>query len=334
MRDEGLTVNDVTPSGRSLHHVLVSSASGKIPLLRSVIEAARKIHPEKLIYAGDLDTTALCRYVADGFIALPRTEDANFDSLRELCQRHGIGIIIPTRDGELDFWSRHAELLAASGIEVIVSPQESITLSLDKLRFAEHGAKNSLPIIPAWLNPKGSGPFVVKERFGAGSRSIGLNLDVEAAREHATSLIDPIFQPFIRGEEISVDAWLDKKHQVKGLVMRTRDIVKNGESVVTTTFRDEQLENICRKVLTSMPLRGPVVLQLIRDAQGQPHIIELNARIGGASNTAIAVGLDIWLWTLLESEDNCANLGPFHRIPGEVRQVRVPADLHFHGPRF
>lgn len=318
----------------SPRHVLVSSAGGKIPLMRAVIDAARKERSTTLVFAGDLDATALSRYVADGFLVLPRTEDTNLETIRNLCQSHGIGVVLPSRDGELAFWARHMEHFASAGIEVIVSPPEAIALSLDKLRFAEHGAKNGLPIIPAWKHPQGPGPFVVKERFGAGSRSIGLNLTSKAALDHAVLLADPIFQPFVQGEEISVDAWLDRQHRVKGLVMRTRDLVRNGESVVTTTFRDDCLEAVCREVLESMPLRGPVVLQLIRDAQGRPHVIELNARFGGASTTAIAAGLDIWFWSLLEANGDDAEAHPFHRIPGEVRQVRVPADIYIHDPYF
>lgn len=318
----------------SPRHVLVSSASGKIPLIRAVINAARKVHPVTRVFAGDLDATALGRYVADEFLVLPRTEDTNLETIRNLCLRHGIGVIIPTRDGELDFWARYAGHFAAADIEVIVSSPEAIALSLDKLRFAAHGEKNHLPIIPAWRQPQGSGPFVVKERYGAGSRSIGLNLAPSAALDHAAQLADPIVQPFVQGEEISVDAWIDRKHRVKGLVMRTRDQVRNGESVVTTTFRDDLLETACREVLESMPLRGPVVLQLIRDTQGRPHVIELNARFGGASTTAIAAGLDIWFWCLLEANGGDAEAQPFHRIPGEVRQVRVPADIYVHDPHF
>lgn len=333
MIDECAGLPGYISADASPRHVLVSSAGGKIPLIRAVIDAARKVRPATRVFAGDLDPSALSRYVADEFLVLPPTEDASLETIRNLCLGHGIGVIIPTRDGELAFWARHAGHFAAAGIEVLVSSPEAITLSLDKLRFAEHGAKNGLPIIPAWRQPQGPGPFVVKERYGAGSRSIGLNLAPNAALDHAALLADPIVQPFVEGEEISVDAWIDRKHRVKGLVMRTRDLVRNGESVVTTTFRDDRLETACREVLASMPLRGPVVLQLIRDAKGRPHVIELNARFGGASTTAIAAGLDIWFWSLLEA-NGAAAPHPFLRIPGEVRQVRVPADIYVHDPHF
>jgi carbamoyl-phosphate synthase large subunit len=86
----------------------------------------------------------------------------------------------------------------------------------------------------------------------------------------------------------------------------------------------------CHSLLESLPLKGPVVLQVIRDVEGHAHIIELNARIGGASTASIAAGLDIWWWSLLEAEGMRTDNYPFNRIPGEVRQVRVPSDLYIY----
>jgi carbamoyl-phosphate synthase large subunit len=316
---------------RPPRHVLVSSASRKVPLLRAVIDAARRVDPAMRVLAGDRDPGALTKFVADGFLTLPPTHAAHAEELRALCRAHGIGIVIPTRDGELAFWATHAAAFAHDGIKIIVSDPEAVAISVDKLRFARHGQSAGLPVIPTWEQPQGAGRFVVKERQGAGSRSIGLDLDAEAARVHARALAEPVFQPHVRGTEVSVDAWLDQGHRVKGLVLRTRDLVVDGESVVTTTFRDQALEAVCRRALESLPLRGPVVLQLMLDAVRRPHLIELNARFGGASTAGIAAGLDVWYWSLREALGADLDRHPFRRAPEEVRQVRVATDLHIHG---
>jgi carbamoyl-phosphate synthase large subunit len=74
------------------------------------------------------------------------------------------------------------------------------------------------------------------------------------------------------------------------------------------------------------------VAQVIRDAEGRCHAIEINARFGGASTTAIAAGLDIWFWTLLEADGGDVSAVPFERVAGEIRQVRVPSDIIVHDP--
>lgn len=326
----GWADGDMPPAG----NVLVSSASKKVPLVRAVRQAARKLHPAIEIHAGDADPAAPARYVADRFWRMPPTADATTDEILEGCLERGIRVVIPTRDGELPFWARHRERFATAGIDVVVSPVESVELCLDKLAFAQFGRERGLPFIPAVLHPDelGPGPFVVKERLGAGARAIGIDLDRQAALDHAGMLESPIYQPFVEGREISVDAWMDRAHRVKGLVLRRRDRVVDGESQVTTTFRDPIIEAVAKKVLEALKLCGPAVLQVLVDVRNGIHVIECNSRIGGASTASIAAGLDIFYWMLLESSGAGIDEYPFDRIEGELRQVRLPDDIYVHDP--
>jgi carbamoyl-phosphate synthase large subunit len=228
------------------------------------------------------------------------------------------------------FWAQNAEAFRQAGIEVLVSSPVAVNTCLDKLEFSRFGGLNNLPVIPTVLDLEDlpGDRFVVKERFGAGSRGVAINVDRSAARAHAQLLDQPIFQPYVAGEEISVDAWLDRRCKLKGLVLRHRDVVVNGESQVTTTFRNEAIEGEAKRVLNALGLSGPVVLQIMISPDGQPNIIECNARFGGASTTGIAAGLDSLRWSLLEAQGEDLAVHPFHRIAGEVRQVRAPADVY------
>jgi carbamoyl-phosphate synthase large subunit len=317
-------------------NILVTSAAKKVPLVRAVQCAARKLHPESKVIAGDADENALTRYVADGFWHMPRTIDDEVDALLVGCKARGISIIIPTRDGELLFWAQRRAWFLDTGINVIVSPASSVEACFDKLAFAQFGVANGLNFIPAGLRPDevGAGPYAVKERYGAGARKMGLNLDSETALQHGASMESPIYQPFVSGVEISVDALLDQTCQVKGLVLRTRDIVVGGESQVTTTFRDDTIEKEVTKILNVLKLRGPVVMQAFIDAERRIHIIECNTRIGGASTASIAAGLDIFYWSLLETYGADLHEYPFNRVCGEVRQIRVADDIHIYGSSF
>lgn len=324
-------VDQVTPQRG---HVMITSAAGKAPLVRAMLSAANKLHPDIKVWAGDVDEHASSRHVADGFWKMPRTADTELEALLAGCKERGIWVLLPTRDGELEFWARHRERFADEGIDVVVGPIDSVTTCLDKLAFAGFGLANGLPFIETGLSPDelGPGPYVVKERYGAGSRQIGLRLDRESAMEHARSLEHPIYQPFVAGREISIDAWLDKAQRVKGLVLRTRDRVVNGESQVTTTFRHPEIESIATRALEALKLRGPVVMQALIDPDQRLHIIECNSRFGGASTASIAAGLDMLYWSLLEAQGADMGQVPFDRIQGDVRQVRVPTDIVIHDP--
>lgn len=328
---EQTAMSQPAKGAQRIPRVLVSSASRKIPLVRAMQQAARKIHPEARVIAGDVSEVALSSHVAEEFWCMPPTRVDHLQEIIEGCKERNITAVLPTRDGELPFWAEHAKAFSAVGIAVITSSLDSVLLCMDKLAFAEFGTAHKLSFIPAAADVDAipGSAYVVKERFGAGARAIGLNLGKEDARAHAKTLSDPIVQPYINGSEISVDAWLDRNHKVKGLVLRRREFVLNGESQVTTTFRDEWVEAVAVQVLEALKLSGPVVLQAIIKEDHQLKIIECNARFGGASTTSIAAGLDGFYWSLLEAHGVDVSEYVFARIPGEVRQVRVPSDLYF-----
>lgn len=311
--------------------VLVTSSARKVPLVKAMKAAAKKLGPDVLVIAGDIDPMAPTGYVADAFWQMPSTSDASIDALLEGCKARGIRAILPTRDGELPFWARNHALFRKHGIEIIVSSHDAVIRCFDKLAFADFGLAKGLPVIPASKTPEAMGPrLVVKERFGAGSDRIGLDLDPETACAQAGRLDNPIFQPFVAGEEISIDAWMDDAGNPVGLVLRRRDRVVHGESQITTTFRDTAIEVLAKEVLSALDLRGPAVMQVLVGQGGAISVVEVNARFGGASTTALVVGLDSLYWSLAQALGRLKQGVNFVRSAAEVRLVRVSSDLVLH----
>lgn len=315
---------------RRVPSILITSSSRKAPLVLAAHKAIKKINPSGVVWAGDLSSSAITARVADNFWQMPPTSDEFLEELIGGCRDRGITTILPTRDGELMFWSKNQNFFESAGVSVIISKPDSVLRCIDKLAFAKFGQEMSLPFIQTskCIDDLNCNKYVVKERFGSGARSIGVNLEKNQAIEHARTLVEPIFQPYIKGEEISIDAWLTKNHYVKGLVMRRRELLLNGESQVTTTFRNNDFEALITEILVSLKLAGPVVMQAFITDSGKLQIIECNARFGGASTASIAVGLDSLYWSLLQSEGESIDHYPFFRSVGDVQQIRVPSDIH------
>ncbi|WP_375417473.1 NAD-dependent epimerase/dehydratase family protein [uncultured Hymenobacter sp.] len=322
---------DDAPTAAAPGHVLITSAAAKVPLVQAVRAAATRLHPAVRVVGGDLNAAATTQYFTNDFWAMSALNDAVLPGLLAECQARGITHIIPTRDGELAFWARHRAALAAAGIAVLVSEPAAVARCLDKLAFAEFGQVRGLPVIATALHPDelpgAPALLVVKERHGAGSRQLGLALSPAAALAHAQGLREPAFQPYVTGREISVDAYVDQRGRVHGLVARTRDVVVNGESQVTTTLPDEALTAQLTAIVAQLGLYGPLVLQAIVDEDGGLHLIECNCRFGGASTLGIAAGVDSFFWFLQEAAGN--NLADFPFCPAAVplRQVRAAADM-------
>ncbi|WP_394221942.1 ATP-grasp domain-containing protein [Alteromonas gracilis] len=315
-------------------NVLLSSASNKVTLLRALQQAVKRLDEKGIVTAGDSCSNVLTRHFCDAFWQMPPTNKANVDEIVSELKKRKITHILPSRDGELMFWSKLKDDLKQAQIHVIVSDEKAIELCLDKLAFGQ----SDLPhIIPAFCTLDGdraichsASPtlrYVVKERFGAGSHSIGVNLDEREAKEHAKKLSAPIFQPFIDGQEISVDAWLTKECKVKAAVCRVRDLVINGESQVTYTLPNSPISAKVTETLSSIGLSGPVVLQgIIND--GQFHIIECNSRFGGASTLGIKAGVDSLYWSLYEGMGKDIDALPVDLTKHKITQVRAATDYY------
>lgn len=311
-------------------NVLLSSASNKVPLLRALRDAVKRISPKGIVTAGDNNENVLTRFFCDEFWHMPLTLEANTKEIISALKQQKITHVLPTRDGELLFWAQIKKTLRAENISVIVSEYKSIERCLDKLQFAQ---LNLPSIIPAFdkldvdLPRNKTHRFVVKERFGAGSKSIGINLTANDAVAHASNLSSPIYQPFIEGSEISVDAWLTRDGKVKAAVSRVRELVLDGESQVTYTLPQSPLLPNIQETLEALNLSGPVVLQAIV-CNEKLNIIECNSRFGGASTLGIKAGVDSLYWSLCEALGHDIDALPVELSKEKITQVRAAIDYY------
>lgn len=308
-------------------HVLVTSISRKVPLLAAVKKALYFFGPKSRLIGTDTNPKCIGRYFIDEFLELPPLDSLNQKTLLEICKAKAINAIIPTRDGELAFWSSMHDFLARHGILVMISHPHAIALCRDKYLFYQFLKKHNLNGLPTSLDSEefACAEYVVKERSGAGARNIGLNLTAQDAVKHAQTLENPIFQPYIEGEEFTIDLFLDKTHKVKGCIIRRRDIVIEGESQVSTTLQESYLEKLIIETAETLKLLGHVTFQAIKQAPTHNfYIIECNPRFGGASTLSVAAGLDSFRWFFHEVVNE--PLPPFNRSPQELRLIRHAAD--------
>lgn len=310
-------------------NVLITSISAKVPLIKSLNKALLKLANQGKIYGSDFNLSSIARYFVDNFWEMPKLNNLSIEDFIKYCQVKRIICVIPTRDGELSYFARHKRLLSENGIQVMVSDLESVETCLDKLAFYQRLNILGFPAISTAANIDciQSELYVVKERYGAGARSIGLSLSKSQAIEHASTLEDPIYQPYFEGIEYSVDLYLNKEGKAKGVVVRKRSLVVNGESQITETLRYPQLEMLSVRLAETLKLYGHIVMQIIVSSDGEFHIVECNSRFGGASTLSLEVGLDSFYWFLLESQGVELKEYPFLRTEKEKRLIRYAEDL-------
>ncbi len=310
-------------------HVLITSLSRKVPLVREVRKALEKFAPGSRIIGADSNPDTLGRYFVDGFWEMPLLKDLNAEDIVKYCLEHQIAVIIPTRDGELEFFAQSKPLMNANGIAVMVSPVDGVRICLDKLLFFE--TLRDLPDvrpIPTTFDPEkiNGSRWVVKEQFGSGSRDIRFNLAADDATSAGKTLVNPVFQPYIEGREFSVDIYINQSGEPVGAVTRSRDRIVEGESQVTTTIELPEIEKMCSTVASVLNLTSHLVFQVIMDLEGTIHLVECNCRFGGASSLSVAAGLDSFYWYFLECAGEDLSPLKFDRKPYQLKQVRYPED--------
>lgn len=310
-------------------NVLITSVSQKLSCVREVRRALDKLAAGGEVIGADLDPGCLARGFVDRFWTMPRLDALSTGDLIDYCRANDVGIIVPTRDGELSWFAGRRAALAEAGVAVMVPGPDAVETCLDKLRFARDLRARGFPAIPTFetADAGGAGRLVVKERYGAGSLGIALDVPAAEAAEIAARFKAPIFQPFVEGAEYSVDTFSTASGATKAVVARRRDKVVRGESQITTAVSAPAIERLCAEAAEAIGLRGHAVWQVLEDAAGALHIIECNCRIGGASSLSIAMGLDSFYWAFCEARGDDLARHPFHRSPVNLRQTRIPHDV-------
>jgi carbamoyl-phosphate synthase large subunit len=316
--------------------VLVTSLAKKVPLVKAIRKAFQVHKLSGKIVGADSDDSIIGKYFVDEFWHMPSLNDISVSDILTKCRKLKINAIIPTRDGELEFFADHQKELLQNNIACMVSDAATISVCFDKLSFYKALSSSKIPIIHTSSDMDFNAPsYVVKERYGSGSFNIGLNLTKNAALEYAKKLNNPIFQPYIIGKEYTVDLYVAKLGHALGSIARSRDLVVNGEAQITQSVFRPDIENYSMELAEKLNLYGHVLFQVMEETKtNRLHFIECNPRFGGASTLSLAMGLRSLEWFFAEALNQDPTLLPFKRSPEELKQVRYPEDYVFHDTRF
>lgn len=269
-------------------NVLILSVAAKV-LLVQAFQAAVASGGGRVL-AADLERDSAGLFFADGAVNLPRTDDPGFaEALLKVCKAESVGLVVPTRDGELAVLAGLKARFRAEGIEVLVPAAEALADCADKRRFGVACGRLGLQ------TPKTFGPGETPDAFpvfvrpvrGAGGRGARR---IEAA-DWTPQGADMLVQAFCPLPEYSVDVLMDLEGAPVQAVARRRLSVRAGEAVKSRVEDAPALTEASLKLCAGLGLVGHNVVQAFWDGVGEPLFIEVNPRFGGASNLSIQAGL-------------------------------------------
>jgi carbamoyl-phosphate synthase large subunit len=307
--------------------VLISSVGAKAHVVRGLRASLHSLNIDGKIWGADIDPQAPARSILDEYWEMPRLNELGVDHLADFCDEHRIRLIIPTRDGELPYYAAERDALRARGIFVPIGSPRSVELTGDKLAFARALDDANLTAIATATSLNdlrvSSSRYVVKQRSGSGSRALHIGIDADEAIRLLGDNDGLIVQPFVDGDEFSVDLYVTEDGRPAGSVARRRDRIVNGEAQITSIVDRPDLTRLAVDAAVAVGVRGHAVVQLI-DATGGTQVIECNARVGGASSAAWSSGLRSLDAMLLEALGEVVT--PMATVSAPLTQTRLPRD--------
>jgi carbamoyl-phosphate synthase large subunit len=271
--------------------VLVTGVGG--PAGVSVVNALLRAGVRTV--AVDCDTSAAGLTLGDVSGIVPMAGDPKFvDALCDLALSQGADTIVSTVAEELVALGTRAEDLAGNGIAVWVPSQTAVEQCSDKAVFAAVLTEAGIAT-PAtgFVASDVSGPWIVKPRFGRGSRDVYPCDSVDEVAWALRRVVDPIVQTRLSGLEFTVDALVDRDGRFAGGVPRWRLETRGGISTKGETFADDRVLIGAAAVLGAVGLRGVACVQGFVTDEDEVVFVECNPRFSGGLPLSLAAGADL-----------------------------------------
>ncbi|MDX6699041.1 MAG: carbamoyl-phosphate synthase large subunit [Solirubrobacteraceae bacterium] len=235
------------------------------------------------VVTADPNPLAPAQYAAHVRAGVPRFDDPGYvPALRELCEQHGVGAVVPLTDLDLEVLARAR---AGGLVPAFVPDPEIAAATFDKYETHRLLGRLGLPSPPTVLPGEAVDflPAMVKPRRGSGARSIHPAHDAEQVDFFARYVDEPVMvQKLMQGPEFSIDLLCDLDGRCLNAIPRSMLESRGGESIKGTVLDDPELVDLGRRTAEALGVRGPCTVQAFRDRDIGLGITDVNTRFGGA----------------------------------------------------
>ena len=220
------------------------------------------------------------------------TTPATCPRSRALCERHGVGAVLPLTDLDIEVLARARE---QRRLPALVPPAEVARATYDK--YEAHLLLERLGAALAADGAAGGGPRRARlPGDGQAAPRLGRALDPPRARRRAGALLRRLRRRGAdrgcgrAGDGAARDAATSSRSTASATcdgrclnaIPRTMLESRGGESIKGQVVHDEELIELGRRVMEALRVRGPATIQVFRDPDVGLGITDVNTRFGGA----------------------------------------------------
>lgn len=272
-------------------------------------ECLKKTFPYCKIVGTDVRENAHGLFFCDKKYLVDYRNSPNFLShIFHICKEEEINVIWPLSTEDQNYFSEKKEMFEKMNIKVVCSDFKAVNIVNNKYRLYSELKKSNLhsPIfykVDYYSNVKDiiskvGIPFVIKPFVGKGGSDLYvISKDQNLLREDDLKFFkgyddfiadiekyvisdSTIICEYLSGNEYSVDT-LSKNGKFYYGVVRKRYSSYGGLALEAEVVKDDKILNLARKVIEKFKLSYINNIQIKKDKEGVPKIMEINPRIPG-----------------------------------------------------
>jgi carbamoyl-phosphate synthase large subunit len=292
------------------HNVLITSAGQRVSLVRAFQKELKAKYPEAKVFTVDMQPalSAACN-VSDKYFTVKRVTDPDYiPELLALCKQHGIGMIVPTIDTELQVLAKHREAFLKEGIHLIVSSPDFVDKCRDKRKINEFFLRRGIDVPKPVDKYNPSFPLFIKPYDGSLSVDTYLIKNAEGLTEYHLNNERFLFMEYIdksEHDEFTIDMYFGKDNEVKCIVPRKRIHIRSGEINKGLTSKNVLVSFLKERLGKIEGAIGCLTVQVFLNRNNLRIVaIEINPRFGGGYPLSYRAGANFPLWLIEEYFEN------------------------------
>jgi carbamoyl-phosphate synthase large subunit len=275
-------------------NVLLTGAGGDQAVF--IWKALKQSSLDTHIVACDSNYLSVGLYRTDrGHVIPPVNSKAFLPRLKDIIAAEKIDIVMTGGMGEMMVLAEHApEIQQETGAYVVAPPFEILKVTADKWQLVSFLKANGFSY-PQSCIPEDRPcmerffqevpfPYIVKGRFGAGSKELKVAKDRGEVEHFINEVQDPIVQEYLLpdDEEYTVGCFCDSHGKAVGSIVMKRTLGHGLTHKASVVFHEE-ISRYCESIAEKLGYIGPLNLQLRLTDRG-PVLFEINPRFSSTES--------------------------------------------------